>query len=519
MREVVGTSVPQTKVTERSGADAPLLTLSGINKRFGGVHALRNAHLTVSEPGIVQILIGQNGSGKSTMLGILSGQIRADSGVIDLHGVPRRFASPVAALAAGIALVSQERAVAPDLSVAENVLLGRRQVRDWRGIRRGPTLERAREVLARLELDYDPRRLLRQLAPDQQQMVEIARALASDASVLVLDEPTSSLTDDEVDALFRTIRRLKTQGVSILFVSHRLPEIFEIGDHVTVLRDGETAAEGPISSFDTPRLVHAMVGEVANGTTRPPDAKAWPSDTPALKLTGFEVPGVVRSADLTVRRGEIVGLSGLVGAGRSELLEALFGARPYGGGHVELSGRDYKPVAPRAAIEHGLGFLPADRKEGGVFLGRSVRENLTALSTLKRSRWLPPSTRSERDNAASAISKLGIKVDSLNTPVGALSGGNQQKVALGKWLCSDASVLLLDEPTRGVDVAAKADIRAQLRAFADSGAAILVSSSENEELLEMCNRIIVMVRGRTVAEVMPAEVTEPELVALAGGHE
>ena len=211
---------------ERSGvSSAPLLSLRGISKRFGAVRALLGASLTVSQPGTVQVLLGQNGSGKSTMLGILSGQIHADAGTIELHGTPRRFASPASALAAGIAMVSQERAVAPDLSIAENVLLGHRQIRGWQGIRRGPTLQRARAVLGRLELDYDPRTFVRELAPDQQQMVEIARALASDARILILDEPTSSLTDDEVAALFRTIRHLKAQGVSILFVSHRLPEL------------------------------------------------------------------------------------------------------------------------------------------------------------------------------------------------------------------------------------------------------------------------------------------------------
>ena len=408
--------------------------------------------------------------------------------------------------------------MAPDLSVAENVLLGRRQVRDWWGIRRGPTLERARAVLGRLELDLDPRRLVRGLPPDQQQMVEIARALASDARILILDEPTSSLTDDEVAALFRTIRQLKTQGVSTLFVSHRLPELFEIGDHVTVLRDGETVAENPIGSFDTARLVEAMVGQAGAVPRVSHKNGPRPSAAPALKVTGLEVAGSVRHADLTVRLGEVVGLSGLVGAGRSELLEALFGVRPASSGAVELGGVPYAPTEPRTAIERKVGFVPADRKQGGLILTGTVRENLTVIKTLSRPRWRSPSVRSETGLAKLAVSQLGITAGSLDQPVGALSGGNQQKVALGKWLCSDTSVLLLDEPTRGVDVAAKADIRFRLRAFAETGAAILVSSSENEELLDMCDRIVVMVRGRTVADMIAAETSEPELVTLSGGH-
>ncbi|MCW3007934.1 MAG: transporter related protein [Solirubrobacterales bacterium] len=502
----------------------PLLTLRGVHKRFGGVHALDGAELTISEPGVVHVLIGQNGSGKSTMLGVLSGQLRVDAGELRLDGQPVRFTSPVAALRHGIAMVSQETAVAPDLTVAENVLLGRGLVRRWSGLSPAATRKRAQEVLARLELDYDPRQLVRDLRPDQRQMVEIARALSTDARILILDEPTSSLTDDEVEGLFGAIRQLKTQGVATVFVSHRLPELFAIGDEVTVLRDGRTVAQAPLAHFDPHSLVEAMVGEIAAREPRQPrgsrpSSRSGRDDAPpALRVRGLEVVGAVRGVDVEVGRGEIVGISGLVGAGRSELLEAIFGVRPLAAGTVELDGAAFAPSAPRDSIQRGLGFLPPDRKTEGLVLGMSVRGNVTMVQTLERARLRSPSSGAETRSAQAACDAMGVKTASLDAPVGSLSGGNQQKVALAKWLARGPRVLLLDEPTRGVDVAAKAEIHEQLRAVAADGVGLLVSSSENEELIELCDRILVMFRGRVVAALETENCSEPELVRLAGGH-
>ena len=497
---------------------SPVLSLQGMHKRYGGVHALRSANLTISGPGVVHVLLGENGSGKSTLLGILSGQTRPDQGTITLGGQEVAFSSPVDALARGIAMVSQETAVAPDLSVAENVLLGRGLVR------RGPILSwrrterRARTVLDRLELDCDPRARVGDLSPDQRQMVEIARALSSEARILILDEPTSSLTDDEVEALFRVVRQLKHEGVAVIFVSHRLPEVFTIGDEVTVLRDGATVAAGPIAAFDDTSLVEAMVGEGSaygrGGAVRP----ATRGEGTALTVRGMRVPGAVRGVDLEVGRGEIVGVSGLVGAGRSEMLEAIFGARPIAAGELTIDGAPFRPRSPRHSIERGLGFLPPDRKGQGLVLGLSIQTNLTMVETIGRSRAAIPRPEAEWQRVADTCERMQVRMASPALPVGSLSGGNQQKIALAKWLLRDPSVLLLDEPTRGVDVAAKAEIHAHLKSIAANGVGMLVSSSENEELIELCDRIVVMSRGRMVASLSQDEATEAKLVSSAGGH-
>jgi ABC-type sugar transport system ATPase subunit len=498
----------------------PLLTLSGVHKRFGGVHALRGAELTIAGPGVVHVLLGENGSGKSTLLGVLSGQLRPDEGEVRLDGAPVQFSSPVAALGAGIAMVSQETAVAPDLTVAENVLLGRGLVRRWSGLSARSSRAKARDILARLELDYDPDWLVRKLRPDQRQMVEIARALSTDARILILDEPTSSLTDDEVGGLFGAIRQLKEQRVATVFVSHRLAEVLEIGDEVTVLRDGRTVAQAPMSAFDARSLVDAMVGDVvAPGVRRRPSAgTSGPAKRLALQVRGLRVPGVVDGVDLGVRHGEIVGISGLVGAGRTELLEAIFGVRPIETGDLELDGTAYAPTDARSAIARGVGFLPPDRKSQGLVLSMSVRSNVTMVQTLRRSRLRAPERALETRSAATACNTMRVKAASFDVPAGSLSGGNQQKVALAKWLTGEPRLLLLDEPTRGVDVAAKAEIHDRLRAIAATGIALLVSSSENEELLELCDRILVMFRGRIVAALPAEQASESELVRLAGGH-
>ncbi len=498
-----------------------LLSLTGVHKRFGGVHALRGAELTIARAGVVHVLLGENGSGKSTLLGVLSGQLRPDEGQVWMDGAPVHFSSPVAALRHGIAMVSQETAVAPDLTVAENVLLGRGLVRRWAGLSKRATRAKARAMLARLGLDYDPDRLVGTLRPDQRQMVEIARALSADARILILDEPTSSLTDDEVEGLFAAIRELKRQGVAIVFVSHRLPELFAIGDEVTILRDGTTVAQAEMSSFDARSLVAAMVGDPAAGEER--KGRVVRRDPghdapPALRASGLCVPGVVHDCDLELRRGEIVGLSGLVGAGRSELLEAIFGIRAASAGALAIDGAPFAPAGPRGSIERGIGFLPPDRKTQGLVLSMSVRANVTMVQTLERSRLSPPRGGAEVRVAKAACETMRVRTASLDTPVGSLSGGNQQKVALAKWLVREPSVLLLDEPTRGVDVAAKAEIHDRLRAVAATGVALLVSSSENEELLELCDRILVMFRGRIVAALSQEQASESELVRLAGGH-
>jgi ABC-type sugar transport system ATPase subunit len=496
--------------------DTPqLLVADGIHKRYGGVHALRGAHLAVL-PAEVHALVGENGSGKSTLLKILSGQILADGGTVTMAGERVSFRRPTDALRSGIATVTQETTLVPDLSVAENVFLGSRLARrgplvDWRTTRR-----RAASALQRLGLDVDPSWPVRRLRPDQQQLVEVARALSVDARVLILDEPTSSLTDDEVAALFRVVRRLRDEGVTTIFVSHRLQEVFALADRLTVLRDGRTVGEARSAEIDRPRLIELMVGRALVEVEPPPVQERGDA---ALSLRGLSLAGSFADVDLDVAPGEIVGLAGLVGAGRSELLETVFGLVRPGSGTIRVAGSGGPLRTPRRAIAGGVAFVPADRKLQGLVLEMSVRENLVMSSTARLARLRVPTARRELPIVRDAFERMQIRAHSARVPVATLSGGNQQKVVLGKWLATRPRILMLDEPTRGVDVGAKGEIYQLLFEAAESGVGILVSSSENPELLTLCDRIVVMFRGRIAAELTRAEASEARIAHFAGGHQ
>lgn len=472
--------------------------------------------MVLDRPGAVHALMGQNGSGKSTMLNILSGQLRPDEGTITMRGAHVVFHSPPAALAHGISMVSQETALAEDLTVAENVLLGRRLVRGPMGIDWKATRERARVILEQLGVDYDPGWVVRSLRPDQKQMVEIARALSTDVAILVLDEPTSSLTEEQTKGLFTVIRRLKEQGVCVIYVSHRLPEIFEICDEMTILRDGVTVAEGRKEDFTPRSLVSAMVG--SDKAVAPRIARVDEGSAPILEICNVSVTGCLDNVSLELHEGEIVGLAGLVGSGRGELLETIYGLRSYEAGTILLSGKRFSNEDPRDAIKQGVGFVPPDRKTQGVVLPMAVRDNLAMPATCESFRLRNPRAAGVEKEAAATSKLLSIKA-TLGAEVRTLSGGNQQKVVLGKWLIRPPKVLLLDEPTRGVDVAAKAEIHRHLRDAATRGMAMLVSSSEYDELYEVCDRILVFFRGRVIAELPREEATEARLAALAGGAE
>jgi len=494
---------------------APLLSLTGLHKWFGGVHALCDARMVLQKTGVVHALMGQNGSGKSTMLNILSGQIRPDEGVIAIGGSRATFRSPLDALAHGISMVSQETALAEDLSIAENILLGHRLIRGRVGINWSATQDRARDVLQQVGADYDPAWIVRSLRPDQKQMVEIARAMSTDVRILVLDEPTSSLTDEETKGLFAAIRRLKKQGVCIIYVSHRLPEIFEISDEMTVLRDGVTVAEGQKSEFTPRSLVAAMVGTekpVKAGPTR----ESGVERNLVLQIRGLTLEGSVSNVDLDVHEGEIVGLGGLIGSGRREVLEAIYGLRRAASGTILLSGKPLKNENPLVAIKHGVGFVPPDRKTQGVILPMTVQDNLAMAATSERQRLSSPCNGKIEEECRATSRLLSIKAE-LDADVSTLSGGNQQKVALGKWLLRPPKVLLLDEPTRGVDVSAKGEIHRHLREAASRGIAMLVSSSEYDELCDLCDRIVVFFRGCVVATIPREEASETRLAALGGG--
>lgn len=496
------------------GEHEPVLHAEGVHKRFGGVHALRGANLTVL-PGMVHVLAGENGSGKSTLLKILSGQIPPDAGTIFFAGGAVSFSSPTDALERGIATVTQETTLVPELSVAENVFLGRRQTRrfglvDRRAMRRG-----AVQALARLGLALDPDLPVKRLRPDQQQMVEIARALAIDSRLLILDEPTSSLTDDEVEALFAVVDRLRSEGVATIFVSHRMGEIFAIADRITVLRDGVTVGGGTPVEIDRPRLIELMVGRALEDVA--PTGGTAAGEAPVLRVRGLTLGGAFEDIDLDVAPGEIVGLAGLVGAGRSELLESLFGLHSVSG-TVEVASTRVRFRTPRQAIKAGVAFVPADRKHQGLVMQMSVRENLVMASSSERSRLSFPRRSTELAQVGSAISALGIRTPSESAPVSTLSGGNQQKVVVGKWLARKPTVLMLDEPTRGVDIGAKGEIYRLLHEATTQRLGVLIASSENPELLTLCDRIAVMFRGRIAAILPRAEASEAAITHFAGGH-
>ena len=484
-----------------------------MHKRFGGVHALRGADFALF-PGEIHALLGENGSGKSTLLKILNGQLQPDAGQLRVGDRSGFFRNANEALRNGIATVSQETTLAPDLSIAENILLGRRLVLRYGAIDWRSTQRKAAAALGRLGLDLDPRLPVRKLRPDQAQMVEIARALSIDARVLILDEPTSSLTDDEVSSLFTTVRGLRREGVATIFVSHRLAEVFDLCDRATTLRDGRTVGTAAVAATTRDELVSLMVGRaledaVAQGRER--------SGETVLRVRGLSLPGAFEDVDLDVARGEVVGLAGLVGAGRTELLESLFGLHR-AAGLVEVGGSRVSYRGPADAVGDGVALVPADRKRHGLVLGRSVRENLLMASQSRLHRLRAPRPSRELETVAAASKRLLIRAHSPEAAVATLSGGNQQKVLLGKWLETEPRVLMLDEPTRGVDVGAKGEIYRLLLEARSRGIGILLSSSENPELLMLCDRIVVMFRGRVAVTLLRTEASEAAIARFAGGH-
>jgi ABC-type sugar transport system ATPase subunit len=433
-----------------------------------------------------------------------------------LGGAAVRFGDAAQAMQAGIATVTQETTLVPHLSVAENIFLGPRKPRQWYGIDWRRTRARAAAILERLEVGVRPDDRVADLRPDQQQMIEIGRALSMDARVVILDEPTSALTDDEVTALFNAVRTLRQQQVAVAFVSHRMKEIFDLVDRVTVLRDGSVVGGGPLAEFDRDSLISLMIGREL-GTLELGEREQVRAN-PVLRLRDFSVPGRVYGAGLEVERGEIVGLAGLVGAGRSALLEGLFGADPRCSGMVEVDGRPVAFRGTRDAMRCGVGYLPAERKTLGLVQDMTVRENLLMAAGSGAWRLRRPSRAREMQMVGDAVGRLGIVTESVDAPVARLSGGNQQKVVLAKWLAIQPKVLLLDEPTRGVDVGSKAEIYKLLDEIKESGVGILVSSSETPELRLLCDRILVMYRGRIVASLSREEATEARIAQYAIGH-
>jgi ABC-type sugar transport system ATPase subunit len=499
-----------------SGHEPPVLEAIGMRKSYGGVRALRGVDLRLW-PGEVHALVGENGSGKSTLLRIAAGQLTPDAGTLRLESREVRFGDASEAIAAGIATVTQETTLVPDLSVTENIFLGHRKVRAAYGIDWRATRARAREALARLGLTgIDPSAPVRRLRPDEQQLVEIARAISIDARVLILDEPTSSLSDDEVRGLFDVVRALVRQRVAVAFVSHRIGEVFDLADRATILRDGEVVGSDRMGRYDRRRMIQLMTGRELEELEL--DRGRHKARDPVLRVRGLSVQGRVHDATLEVGLGEIVGLAGLVGAGRSELLEALFGVNGQAGGTVEVAGRPVRSSAPLDAMRTGLAYVPADRKNMGLVLDMSVRENVLMARTATHTRVRRPRRGAEHQAVGESMEAFRIVAGSQVAPVAQLSGGNQQKVVLAKWLGTKPTVLLMDEPTRGVDVGAKAEIYRLLNRAKEEGVGVLVSSSETPELLLLCDRILVMYRGRIVAALSREEATEGLIARYAMGH-
>lgn len=498
----------------------PLLDVQGLARSFGGVRAVVDGALTVSRPGVVHALMGANGCGKSTTLKILSGQLRPDRGAVRLAGRPVEFHHPHDAVRSGISMVAQETAVALSLSVTENVLMGALDRRSTlRGIDWTASHERAEDVVRRLGLTVDPRTPVGRLRPDQQQVVEIARAISRGSRIVILDEPTSSLAEDRVEDLHRAVRRLTEQGASVILVSHRLDEVFELADEMTVMRDGTTVAAGPARDFDVDRLVSAMTGPAA-GTRSAAVRGDRPArgGTPTLRVRGLSTDGELTDVELDVHPGEVVGLAGLEGSGRSVVLSTIFGHTRASAGEVEVEGTTLRPGSIRHSIGTGVAYLPPDRKRQGLVTPLSAQDNLALATTSRRPRLALRQTRSERRIYDTVRSTMRLRSSSASARVVTLSGGNQQKIALGKWLDTTPRVLLLDEPTRGVDVVAKDEIHARLRQLSETGVAILVSSSETDELTALCDRIVVLFRGRVVGTLHREEYSDHTLTALSGGH-
>ena len=489
--------------TAAAGAALPI-ALRAVSKAFSGIKVVSGVSFDM-RPGEVHALMGENGAGKSTLIKMMAGLHQPDEGEILVNGRPVKFASPKDAHAAGIATVHQELLLFPELTVAENIFLGQTPKTalgtiDWQTMRR-----RARELLDSLDSgDLDIDQKVASLSVGNRQRIEIARALAQDARVLIMDEPTAALAEHDVQRLMSIVRTLCARGVAIVYVSHRMPEIFALAHRVTVLRDGQHVATRPVSEVDEAQLVSMMVGRSVD---RLYPAKQGQDGEVILELKGVSHRNVVKDITLKLRRGEILGLAGLVGSGRTETALTIFGITPATGGEILIDGKPVTITSPEAARDLGLAYVPEDRGHQGLIKAQTIEDNI-ALANLRRlMRGFFVDAAKVTAEARNAISRFGIRARGPEQPVRQLSGGNQQKVVLGKWLATNPRILIMDEPTRGIDVGAKAEIHLLMRKLAGEGMAILMISSELPEVLGMSDRVLVMNAGRIVAEFDKAHAT------------
>jgi ribose transport system ATP-binding protein len=493
----------------------PLLEASGISKQFPGTLALDNVQLDLL-PGEIHAVVGENGAGKSTLMKILSGVYTADRGEIRFEGQPIAPSNPREALALGIAIVHQELSLVPPLTVAENIYPGRLPKNALGFVKFGQLYRQSAEIFRRLNMNIDPHTLVSDLSIAKQQMVEIAKALSMDAKVLILDEPTSALTEREVDILFDLLRRLAAQGVGILYISHKLDEIFALTDRVTVLRDGKYIGTVKTGDVTIDQIIRMMVGREL-GHMFPDKGRVEPQ--PLLEVRDLRLPGASTSNNFALRAGEVVGFAGLIGSGRTELARAIFGADARESGQIFLEGKPVTIDTPSQAIRHHIGYLPEDRKAAGLFLEMSLKFNIESANrqAVTSGGFIDPGK--ERALAMEYIEQLNIATSGPDQEVRRLSGGNQQKALVAKWLAIKPMVLIVDEPTRGVDVGAKSEIHHLLRRLADSGVAVMMISSELPEILGMSDRVLVMHEGTIVAEIPGSEATEEKIMQYASGQQ
>lgn len=489
------------------------LEIKNISKRFMGVQALKNVSFNAYK-GKVNVLIGENGAGKSTLMKILAGVIHKDSGEIYINGQLAKINTPLDAIHNKIAMIYQELNLVSHMTVQENIFLGR-ELKTGIFLNKAKLRKLTEELLEKYELDVKPDDVVGDLTVAKQQMLEIIKALSVDAQIIVMDEPTSSLTQQEVEHLFQMIKRLKEAGVTIIYISHRMEELFEIGDFITVLRDGELVGEWPIEEVTQESLINAMVGRTI--TQRFPKVVV-PIGEEILRVRNLTKKGVYEDISFSVYAGEILGLSGLVGAGRTEIALSIFGDMHYDSGTIEINGKLLKPKDPSYVIKNSIAYLPEDRKRFGVVLDHKIRNNIsiTNMDKVTRYGWLD--FKKEECLCNDAVDKLGIKAASILQNVSQLSGGNQQKVVIAKWITRDLKVLILDEPTRGVDIGAKEEIHKLIGELVKQGIGIILISSELPEILGMSDRILVIHEGRIKAELNAKEATQELIMSYSLGN-
>jgi inositol transport system ATP-binding protein len=491
--------------------DETVLEMRGITKSFPGVKALDGVQLRV-RTGTVHVLVGENGAGKSTLMKILSGEHAVDEGEIFFKGVQLTHQNTRAALELGIAMIHQELSPVLDMTVAENIFLGREPGGMFVDFQRMDADTQA--LLDRLGLPYRAGQKMRELSIAGMQLVEIAKAISRNAALVIMDEPTSAISDTEVAMLFRQIADLKARGVAMIYITHKMDEIFQIADDITIIRDGQYVGSGPASNYDQNSLISLMVGRTISSIF---PKETVPLGEIALSVRGATRHGAFQDISFEVRQGEIVGLAGLIGAGRTEVARAIFGLDRLDAGEIWMNGQKLVLNQPSDAIQQGIAMVSEDRKAEGLVLCRSVQENISLAYLEKFAPGLLLDLQAESDAGQKMRSMLQIKTADLNTVVGTLSGGNQQKIAIAKWLLRDLKVLILDEPTRGIDVGSKSEIHRLMTQFAKQGLAIIMISSELPEILGMSDRIVVMQEGQKRGELYRSNATQENIMALATG--